>query len=169
MSAAHSRSIRSKQLYILCKDLFSFSFVLKVRARPPASQHQVVKQQDGEEGNIPQQHPSWQQVPSSYRYPLHSVLGTTAWMGQHQLAQGALHKGLSPHELIVWCIVDHIKDTGLAGNSLTSPWVVTSIQAESPPLHITSSDTDPPHRLVAWQLGVGWLAAKLIPTDEKRN
>ena len=40
---------------------------------------------------------------------------------------------------------------------------------KSPPLHITSTNTNPPHCLVAWQLGVGRLAPKLIPSRQSTN
>lgn len=79
-----------------------------------------------------------------------------------------LHQGLCPNQLIVRGIIHHIQQTSLPCNSLATPREIPSIQPQSTPLHITSSDSYPSNSLSIWhQLCVCWLSAKLIPSQKQ--
>jgi hypothetical protein len=58
------------------------------------------------------------------------------------LDDGVLDDGLGSDELVVGGIVDHIQDSGLAGESLGSPNVVALIDAEGSELEISTAATD---------------------------
>lgn len=77
------------------------------------------------------------------------------------------HQGLCSNKFIVWGIVNHIQKTCFTSNSFSTPREVPSVQPESPPLHITSSDPNSPHSLVTWELSVCRLTTELIPTYGK--
>ena len=85
------------------------------------------------------------------------------------LNNSTLDKRLGPDELVVGSVVDNIKNPGLAGHCFTSPRVVTSVEPQRTPLDVASTDSDSSHRLVAGQLGVGWLPSHLVPNQNTQS
>lgn len=85
------------------------------------------------------------------------------------LDNGALDQSLGTDELVVRGVVDDVEDTGLPRHGLASPRVVPCVQPQSPPLHVPSSDPNPPHRLVARQLRVRRLPSQLIPENPRKK
>lgn len=83
--------------------------------------------------------------------------------GSINLNYGTLNERLGADELVVRGIVDHIEDTGLAGDGLATPGVVARVKPERPPLDVSSSHAHPSHCLVAGQLRVRRLTTQLIP------
>lgn len=80
-----------------------------------------------------------------------------------------LDQCLCTNKFIVWGIVNHIKDTSLACDCLTTPWIVSSVQPQCPPLHITTTHTNSSDCLVTGNLGISWLTSKLVPLHNKKK
>lgn len=77
------------------------------------------------------------------------------------------HQGLGSNQLIVGSIINYIQDPSFPSGSLTPPWEITSVQPQSTPLHVPTSNPNPPHSLVARQFRVCWLSSKLVPFSNK--
>ena len=73
------------------------------------------------------------------------------------LNNGTLHQSLCPDQFIIGCIINDIQNPSLAGDSLTTPRLISSVQPQSTPLDIATSNTYPPNSLVARQFSVGRL------------
>lgn len=80
------------------------------------------------------------------------------------LNNGTFDESLCSHKLVIWCVVDHIENTSFASNCFASPWVISSVESKSSPLHVASSHSNSPYSLVAWDLRVSRLTTKLVPT-----
>jgi hypothetical protein len=83
----------------------------------------------------------------------------TEWGGV-DLHNGALNQGLGTDQLVVAGIVDDIDDTGLAGDSFTTPGKVARIKTESTVFKVTTTGTDNVDALRSCELGAGGLTAK---------
>lgn len=52
-----------------------------------------------------------------------------------------LHQGLGSHQLVVWSIVDHINDPGLAGTAFWPPWEVSHIEPQGTVFLVSTTDS----------------------------
>merc|ERR1719411_2332530 len=76
---------------------------------------------------------------------------------------GVLDQGLSSDQLVVGSVVDHVDDSGLAGDCLAAPGEVTLVQSESAILLVSSTDTKSVNPLRG-QLGHGsWTGQLELP------
>lgn len=66
------------------------------------------------------------------------------------LNNSTFEQSLSTNQLIVGGIVNHTKNTSLLGHSLTAPWEISSVQPQSSPLDVPTTNPNPSNSLVAW-------------------
>eukprot|EP00959_Pyramimonas_sp_CCMP1952_P089721 1877348-Pyramimonas_sp.AAC.1 len=85
--------------------------------------------------------------------------------GGVDLDDGALHQGLSTHQLVVGGVVGNIQNTALAGRRLRGPGDVARVETQSAELPVAATAANRAHQGVharAAQLGVGSGAAELV-------
>ena len=79
-----------------------------------------------------------------------------------------LHERLRAHELVVRGVVDDVEDARLARDGLRAPREVAVVEAERAELEVAAADADAADGDGRGELGVGRLAAELVP-EEKRE
>lgn len=92
------------------------------------------------------------------------VLGVPLFEGGRvDLHDGRLDQSLRPHELVVGRVVDDVEDARLARDGLGAPREVAVVETQRTELEVTASDAHAADGDGGGELGVGGLAAELVP------
>lgn len=94
------------------------------------------------------------------------VLGIPLLEGSSvDLHHRGLYQRLRPHQLVVGGVVDHVEDARLARDGLGAPREVAVVEAERAELEVAAADADAADGDGRGELGVGRLAAELVPRE----